>query len=52
MKKLQDFYDEIYIFVGLFIWMPFMIIVDTIVDLWRKGKICFKCGEYDDLEGV
>lgn len=49
MKKLQDIYDEIYIFVGLFIWMPFMIVVDLIVELWKKGKITITGGEYDDL---
>ena len=49
MIKLKDIYDSLYIFLGLYIWMPFMIVVDFLVDIVKNRTIIRKSGEYDDF---
>ena len=49
MFKLQGIYDRLYIFFGLYVWMPIMIVVDFCIDIIKNKKFERKSGEYDDF---
>lgn len=49
MFKLQGIYDRLYIFFGLYVWMPIMIVVDFFIDIIKNKKYERKSGEYDDF---